>query len=81
MALPLRSASALAGNIRLAEASRTLAGSVQHHYAEATGRMRAALWAAEDLRSASADEAAEADRDLSEREATLRQAVALVGMV
>jgi hypothetical protein len=54
---------------------------VQHHYAEATGRMRAALWAAEDLRSASADEAAEADRDLSEREATLRQAVALVGMV
>jgi GTP-binding protein EngB required for normal cell division len=63
---------------RLSEASRTLASSVQRRYAEATGRMRAALKAAEDMRTASAAEAAEADRDLSEREAALRHALALL---
>ena len=61
---------------RMSEASRALASSVEHRYAEATGRMWAALRAAEDLRTASAALAAEADHDLSEREAALRHALA-----
>jgi hypothetical protein len=64
---------------RLSEASRTLASSVEQRYAEATGRMRAALQAAEELRTASAADAAEADRELSEREAAVHHALTLLG--
>jgi GTP-binding protein EngB required for normal cell division len=66
---------------RLSEATRALASSVERRHTEATGRMRAALRAAEDLRTASANEAAEADRGLSEREASVRRVVALLGEV
>lgn len=58
---------------RLSEASRALARSVERRYAEATGRMRAALDAAEELRSAS-----EKERELSEREAAIRHVLALL---
>lgn len=63
---------------RLSEASRALARSMEQRYAEATERMQAALRAAADLRTASAAEAAEADRGLSEREAAIRRALALL---
>lgn len=58
---------------RLSEASRTLARSVERRYAEATGRMRAALDAAAELGSASAARAAETERELSRREAVIRR--------
>ena len=61
---------------RLSEAARALAGSVQRRYAEATGRMRAALRAAGELRGASVADAAEKERDLSEREVAVRHALA-----
>ena len=54
---------------------------MEQRYAEATERMQAALRAAADLRTASAAEAAEAaeaDRGLSEREAAIRRALALL---
>ena len=63
---------------RLSEATRALAGSVERRYAEATGRMRAALRAAGELRGASVAEAAEKERDLSEREVAVRHALALL---
>jgi hypothetical protein len=63
---------------RLSEATRALARSVERHYAEATDRMRAALHNAEELRGASAADEAENERDLSEREAATRHAVALL---
>ena len=63
---------------RLAEASRALARSVDRRYAEATERMRAALRAADELRGASAAEAAGRERELSRREATVRQALAVL---
>ena len=61
---------------RLSEAARALAGSVERRYAEATGRMRAALRAAGELRGASVADAAEKERDLSEREVAVRHALA-----
>ena len=63
---------------RLSEATRALARSMEQRYAEATERMQAALRAAADLRTASAAEAAEADRGLSEREAAIRRALTLL---
>jgi GTP-binding protein EngB required for normal cell division len=63
---------------RLSEAARALARSVERRYAEATGRMRAALRAAEELRGASAVAAEEKERDLSEREVATRHALALL---
>lgn len=63
---------------RLSEASRALARSMEQRYAEATDRMRAALRAAADLRTVSANEAAEADRELTEREAAVRHALTLL---
>jgi GTP-binding protein EngB required for normal cell division len=63
---------------RLSEASRALARSMEQRYAEATERMQAALRAAADLRTASAAEAAEADRGLSEREAAIRRALTVL---
>jgi hypothetical protein len=66
---------------RLSEASRTLASSVEHRCAEATGRMRAALQAAGKLHAAEAAEAAETDRHLSERETALRHVLARLSEV
>jgi hypothetical protein len=63
---------------RLAEASRALARSVGRRYTEATERMRAALRAADDLRGASAAEAAGKERELSRREAAVRHALAVL---
>jgi GTP-binding protein EngB required for normal cell division len=64
---------------RLSEASRALARSMAERYAEATGRMQAALQAAEELRSASAAEAADKERELSDRAAAVRHALSLLG--
>jgi Dynamin family len=63
---------------RLSEARRALASSVERRYAEATGRMRTAMRAAEELRGASVADAAEKERDLSERELATRRALALL---
>lgn len=66
---------------RLAEAARALAGTVERRCAEATGRMRAALRAAGELRGASVADAAEKERDLSEREVAIRHVLALLNEV
>jgi len=63
---------------RLSEAARALARSIERRYVDATGRMQAALGAAEELRAASAGEAAERERELSERAATVGRALALL---
>jgi len=63
---------------RLAEAGRALARSVEQRYADATGRLRAALRAAGELRGASVAVAEERERDLSEREVATRHALALL---
>ena len=64
---------------RLAESSRALARSVERRYAEATGRMQAALEAAAELRTASAAAAAGRERELAQREAAVRHALGLLG--
>ncbi|MFY9846903.1 MAG: dynamin family protein [Trebonia sp.] len=66
---------------RLSEATRALAGTVERRCAEATGRMRAALRAAGELRGASVADAAEKERDLSEREVAIRHVLALLNEV
>jgi hypothetical protein len=63
---------------RLSEASRALARSVELRYMDTTGRLRAALRAAGELRGASAAAAEQRERDLSEREAATRRALALL---
>ena len=63
---------------RLSEASRALARSVELRYTDATGRLRAALHAAGELRGASTVAAEERERDLSEREVATRRALALL---
>jgi len=63
---------------RLSEASRVLARSMERRYAEATGRMQAALQAAGELCTASAAEAAEKEHQLSERTVALRHALTLL---
>jgi len=63
---------------RLSEATHALSSSVERRYAEATGRIEAALQAAEKLRGASEAEAAERQRDLSEREVATRHALSLL---
>ncbi len=63
---------------RLSEASRALARSVERRYAEATDRMEAALRAADELRSATAADAAGKERELSQREAAVRRALAVL---
>lgn len=63
---------------RLSEATRALAEEVRLRYADAAGRMQAALRAADDLRGSSAAEAAEVQRRLSERAAALRDTLALL---
>jgi GTP-binding protein EngB required for normal cell division len=64
---------------RLSEATRALARTVEQRYSGATGRMRAALQAAEALRSASAAEAEEKVHELSERKVAARRALTLLG--
>jgi len=64
---------------RLSEASRALARSMERRYAEATGRMQAALRAAGELRNASAADVADKERELSQRAAAVRRALALIG--
>lgn len=66
---------------RLSEATRALAGTVERRCAEAMGRMRAALCAAAELRGASMADAAEKERDLSEREMAIRHVLALLNEV
>jgi hypothetical protein len=63
---------------RLSEASRALARSVELRYADATGRLRAALRAAGELRGASVAAAEARERDLSERKVATRRALALL---
>jgi GTP-binding protein EngB required for normal cell division len=63
---------------RLAEAGRALARAVERRYADATGRMRAALRAAKEMRTSSAAAAEEGERRLTEREAAVRQVLALL---
>jgi hypothetical protein len=63
---------------RLSEASRILARSVERRYAEATGRMWAALQTAVELRTASAGQAREKEHQLAERAAALRHARSLL---
>jgi GTP-binding protein EngB required for normal cell division len=64
---------------RLSEASRALARSMERRHTQATGRMEAALRAAEELRSVSAAEAAGKERELSGRAAAVRHALTLLG--
>jgi GTP-binding protein EngB required for normal cell division len=64
---------------RLSQASRALARSMERRYAEATGRMQAALQAAGELRDASAADATDKERELSERQAALRQVITSLG--
>jgi GTP-binding protein EngB required for normal cell division len=64
---------------RLSEASRTLARSMEHRYAEATDRMQAALRAAEELRNVSAADGARRQRELFDRAAAVRHALTLLG--
>jgi len=63
---------------RLAEAGRALARAVEHRYADATGRMQAALRAAEDMGGSTAAVAEEKDHALSERAVATRHALALL---
>jgi GTP-binding protein EngB required for normal cell division len=63
---------------RLAEATRALVRAVEQRYADGTDRIRSALRAAAGLREVSAAEAAEMERELSGREAGLRQVIGLL---
>jgi hypothetical protein len=63
---------------RLSEATRTLARTVESRYADATGRMREALRAAEEIGAGSAAEATEKENLLSERITATRHALALL---
>jgi GTP-binding protein EngB required for normal cell division len=63
---------------RLSEATRAMARTVQQRYDDSTGRMQAALRAAEELREASSAEAAGKERELSARSEALRHVLALL---
>jgi predicted GTPase len=63
---------------RLAEATRVLVLAVQGRYVDATGRMQAALQAAEEIRTSSAAVAEEKNNELSERAVATRHALALL---
>jgi GTP-binding protein EngB required for normal cell division len=64
---------------RLSEAARAMARAVQQRYADSTGRMQAALRAAEELRNVSSAAAADKERELSERSEALHHILALLG--
>jgi ribosome biogenesis GTPase A len=61
---------------RLAEATRALVRVVEQRYADGTGRMRAALRAAAEMRTASGAGAARRHAQLDDREAALRDVLA-----
>jgi hypothetical protein len=63
---------------RLSEATRALVRVVGQRYADGTDRIQSALSAAADLREASAAEAAQKEKELSERDAALRHALGLL---
>jgi Dynamin family len=63
---------------RLSEATGVMARTVRQRYTDSTGRMQAALSAAEELRNASWAEAAEKERELSTRSEALRHILALL---
>jgi GTP-binding protein EngB required for normal cell division len=63
---------------RLSEASRALARSMERRYTEATGRMQAALQAAEELHTASAAEVKSKEQGLDERTVALHRTLALL---
>jgi GTP-binding protein EngB required for normal cell division len=63
---------------RLSEAGRALAREVERRYADATGRMQAALRAAEGIGRSSAAAAEEKERELSERAVALRHVLTLL---
>jgi hypothetical protein len=63
---------------RLSEATRAMARVVEQRYADGTSRIRSALATAAELRNASAAEAADAERDMSRREAALRHVTDLL---
>jgi GTP-binding protein EngB required for normal cell division len=63
---------------RLSEATRAMARTVQQRYTDSTGRMQAALSAAEELRNASSAAAQEKERGLSTRSEALRHILVLL---
>jgi hypothetical protein len=63
---------------RLAEAGRAMAATVGQRYADATGRMQAALQAAEEIRACSAATAKDIDDQLSERTVAAHYALDLL---
>jgi Dynamin family len=63
---------------RLAEATRQLVRAIGDRYAESTGRLEGALRTAAAARDATADDAAQLDAQLAERERALGHAVALL---
>jgi GTP-binding protein EngB required for normal cell division len=63
---------------RLSEATRAMARTAQQRYDDSTGRMKAALRAAEELRNASCAATAEKERELSGRSEALRHILALL---
>jgi hypothetical protein len=63
---------------RLAEAGRALTRAVEHRYADATGRMQAALQAAEEMRNSSAAVAEDKEPELSERAVAAQHALTLL---
>jgi hypothetical protein len=66
---------------RLAEATRALARVVEQRYADGTSRIRSALATAAELREASVAEAAEKERELAGREATVHHVMGLLDQV
>ena len=64
---------------RLSEAARAMARAVQQRYADSTGRMQAALRAAEELRNASSAAVTDKERELSVRSEALHRILALLG--
>jgi len=66
---------------RLSEGTRAMARTVQQRYDDSTGRMQAALRAAEELRNASSAAAAQKERELSTRSEALRHVLALLDEV
>jgi GTP-binding protein EngB required for normal cell division len=64
---------------RLEEAARALAQVVERRYADGTGRMRAALSAAADLRESSSADAERKEHELTDRERALGRITGLLG--
>jgi hypothetical protein len=63
---------------RLAEAARRLIREVEARYAASTGRLEQALWTADALRGASAEDAARQDQQIARRQEQLGAALSLL---